>query len=138
MNLTDYRHQRQSNPEMLGQQAFETLNTVLYSVSKWDGWMVSLYAILRPFQQYFSHIRTMGQMTMREFLQWNPVSCGARTRNRKISRSAHNPDEFIRIFYCNCTNFLGVLKFAIFAVSINAQTFILNNIMYLLRNNRKV
>ena len=93
MISTDYRHQRLSNPEMLGQQACETLNTLLYSVSKWDGWMVGLYAILRPFQQYFSHIRTMGQMTMREFLQWNPVSfsCGAGTRNRKISRPAHNP-----------------------------------------------
>ena len=91
MISTDYRHQRNSNPEMLGQQACETLNTVLYSVSKWDGWMVGLYAILRPFQQHFSHIRTMGQMTMREFLQWNPVSCGAGTRNRKISRPAHNP-----------------------------------------------
>ena len=39
MISTGYRHQRQSNPEMLGQQACETLNTVLYSVSKWDGWM---------------------------------------------------------------------------------------------------
>ena len=93
MISTDYRHQRLSKPEMLGQQACETLNTLLYSVSKWDGWMVGLYAILRPFQQYFSHIRTMGQMTMREFLQWNPVSfsCGAGTWNRKISRPAHNP-----------------------------------------------
>ena len=42
---------------------FDTLKTILctlYQGNPLDGWMDGWLAILRPFQQYFSYIKTMG------------------------------------------------------------------------------
>ena len=53
MILTDYRHQRQSNPEMVGQQACETLSTVL-QMGRMDGWFIcdftSFSAVFQSYQ----------------------------------------------------------------------------------------
>ena len=62
-----------------------------------NGWMAGWLAILRPFQQYFSHIRTMGRWLWKATWNGTPftiekisVVVGARTRDREISRPALN------------------------------------------------
>ena len=39
---------------------------------------------------------------------------------------------FAHNMYCNCLNFCGILKFVIFALSINARTWVPANMMFLL------